>query len=100
MMCEWTKKTAFIAPVVRGGDDSSIAVIPVPLVAFFVPHADLNKINADDYLGRCGDSDKLINRKVTVNRGACILTGLTRIITLGVWQWCPASVSWEVDVRP
>lgn len=84
----------------QGVDDSSIAVLPVPVVAFVVPHVDLHDIKADEYLKRCGDPTKLINRKVTVNRTACIPAGLTRIITLGVWQWCPASVSWEADVKP
>ncbi len=84
----------------QGVDDSSIAVLPVPVVAFVVPHANLHEIKADDYLKRCGDPTKLINRKVEVNRIGCIPAGLTRIITLGVWQWCPASVSWEADVKP
>jgi hypothetical protein len=84
----------------EGVDDSSIAVLPVPVVAFVVPHANLHEIKADDYLKRCGDPTKLINRKVKVNRIGCIPAGLTRIITLGVWQWCPASVSWEADVKP
>ncbi|MBH0208286.1 MAG: hypothetical protein A4C66_14835 [Nitrospira sp. HN-bin3] len=83
----------------QGVDDSSIAVLPVPVVAFVVPHANLHDIKADDYLKRCGDSTKLINRKVEVNRTACIPAGLTRIITLGIWQWCPASISWEADVK-
>jgi hypothetical protein len=83
----------------EGVDDSSIAVLPVPVVAFVVPHANLHDIKADDYLKRCGDPTKLINRKVEVNRTACIPAGLTRIITLGVWQWCPASVKWEADVK-
>lgn len=83
----------------HGVDDSSIAVLPVPVVAFVVPHVNLHEIKADDYLKRCGDPTKLINRNVTVNRIACIPAGLTRIITLGVWQWCPASVSWEADVK-
>jgi hypothetical protein len=83
----------------EGVDDSSIAVLPIPLVAFFVPHADLHEIKADDYLKRCGDPSKLINRQVKVNRTGCIPAGLTRIITLGIWQWCPASVSWEADVK-
>jgi hypothetical protein len=80
-------------------DDSSIAVLPIPFVAFFVPHANLHDIKADDYLKRCGDPSKLINRRVTVNRTGCIPAGLTRIITLGIWQWCPAHVSWEADVK-
>lgn len=83
----------------EGVDDSSIAVLPVPVVAFVVPHMKLHDIKADDYLKRCGDPTKLINRKVEVNRTACIPTALTRIITLGIWQWCPASVSWEADVK-
>ncbi len=83
----------------EGVDDSSMAVLPVPLVAFFVPHVDLHDIKADDYLRRCGDPTKLVNRRVTVNRIGCIPAGLTRIITLGIWQWCPAHVSWEADVK-
>ena len=83
----------------EGVDDSSIAVLPIPIVAFVVPHASLHDVKADDYLKRCGDPTKLINRKVDVSRTACIPAGLTRIITLGIWQWCPASVSWEADVK-
>ncbi|MFQ5450267.1 MAG: hypothetical protein ACE5E9_06530 [Nitrospinaceae bacterium] len=83
----------------EGVDDSSIAVLPVPIVAFFVPHADLNEIEADQYLNKCGNSNKLINRKVEVNRTGCFPAGLTRIITLGIWQWCPASVNWDADVQ-
>lgn len=79
-------------------DDSSLAVLPIPVVAFFVPHFDVNEINPQNYLHRCGDYSKLINRQVEVSRQACIPTGLTRIVTLGIWQWCPARVSWEADV--
>lgn len=79
-------------------DDSSIAVLPVPVVAFVVPHFDLHKISGEPYLNRCGASTRVINREVTMNRTACIPAGLTRIITLGVWQWCPAHVSWSADV--
>jgi hypothetical protein len=81
-------------------DDSTLAVVPIPIVAFFMPHTDLNEIQADNYLKRCGDSTKLINREVDVAHAACIPTVLTRFITLGIWQWCPAHVSWEADVRP
>ena len=83
----------------EGVDDSSLAVLPIPVVAFFVPHWDLHDIKADDYLKRCGDPSKLINRHVEVNRTACIPAALTRIISLGIWQWCPARVSWEADVK-
>lgn len=81
-------------------DDSTIAVLPIPVVAFLMPHTDLSDIKADNYLKRCGDSTKLINREVDVGHGACIPTVLTRILTLGIYQWCPATVSWEADVRP
>ena len=80
-------------------DDSSVAVLPVPFVAFFVPHADLNEIKADQYLSNCAAPEKLVNRKVELHKTGCVPAGLSRIITLGIWQWCPASVSWEADVR-
>ena len=80
-------------------DDSSMAVLPIPVVALLMPHADLSDIKADDYLKRCGDSTKLINREVDIGHGACVPAVLTRILTLGIWQWCPAHVSWEADVR-
>ena len=84
----------------EGVDDSSVAVLPVPIVAFFVPHVDVNEIKADDYVKRCGESSRLVNREVKVDRTACVPAGLTRLITLGIWQWCPAEVSWEADVKP
>ena len=79
-------------------DDSSIAWLPVPIVAFVVPHAKLHDITSERYLARCGESTRVVNREVSVNRTACIPAGLTRFITLGVWQWCPAYVSWQADV--
>jgi hypothetical protein len=79
-------------------DDSSIAVLPVPIVAFIVPHFDLHKVSSEPYLNRCGASTRVVNRDVSVNRTACFPAGLTRIVTLGVWQWCPARVSWSADV--
>jgi hypothetical protein len=79
-------------------DDSSLAVLPVPVVAFFVPHFDLHKVTSEPYLSRCGASTRVVNRDVSVNKTACIPAGLTRIITLGVWQWCPAHVAWSADV--
>ncbi len=83
----------------EGVDDSSLAVLPIPVVAFFVPHWDLNEVKADDFLRRCGDAATLVNRKVEVNKAACIPAGITRIISLGIWQWCPARVSWEADQK-
>lgn len=79
-------------------DDSSIAVLPVPVVAFVTPHIDLRTVSSEPYLNRCGASTKVINRDVSVNRVACLPAGLTRIVTLGVWQWCPARVTWSADV--
>ena len=79
-------------------DDSSIAVLPVPIVAFVTPHFDLHKVSSEPYLNRCGTSTRVVNREVAVNRLACMPAGLTRIITLGVWQWCPARVNWSADV--
>jgi len=80
-------------------NDSSLAVLPIPVVAFFVPHTDLHEVKADDYLKRCGDPGNLINRNVEVNRLACVPAGLTRIISLGIYQWCPAKVTWETDLK-
>lgn len=79
-------------------DDSSLAVLPVPVVAFFVPHFDLHKISSEAYLNRCGASTRVVNREVSVHTVACLPAGLTRIITLGVWQWCPARVVWSADL--
>ena len=83
----------------EGVDDSSLAVLPIPVVAFFVPHWNLHDIKADDYLKRCGESTKLINRSVEINRNWCIPAGLTRIINLGIWQWCPPRINWDADVK-
>ena len=79
-------------------DDSSIAVLPVPIVAFVTPHFDLHQVSSEPYLNRCGASTRVVNRDVSVNRVACLPAGLTRIVTLGVWQWCPARVTWSADV--
>ena len=79
-------------------DDSSIAVLPVPIVAFITPQVDLRDISSEPYLNRCGASTRVVNREVSVNRLACMPAGLTRIITLGVWQWCPARVTWSADI--
>lgn len=78
-------------------DDSSVAVVPIPVVAFLSPHADLHQISATDYVNRCGPG-QLVNREVTLSKSACIPASLTEILTLGIWQWCPASVAWSADV--
>jgi hypothetical protein len=79
-------------------DNSSLAVLPVPVVAFIVPHFDLHTVSSEPYLSRCGASTRVVNRDVSVNRLACLPAGLTRIVTLGIWQWCPARVAWSADV--
>ncbi len=79
-------------------DNSMIAVVPIPIVAFAMPTQELNEIKTDDVLRRCGPPERLANRSVEVNRGACVPTTLTRLITLGVWHWCPADVTYSADV--
>lgn len=81
-------------------DNSSLSILPIPVVAFFVPHWDIHEIKADDYLKRCGEPSRLINRQVEVSRIACVPAALTRIISLGIWQWCPARVTWDGDLKP
>lgn len=79
-------------------DDSSISVLPIPIVAFVMPHVDLRNLSSEPYLSRCGPSTRVVNRDGSVSRFACIPAGLTRIISLGVWQWCPAHVTWSAEV--
>jgi hypothetical protein len=95
------KRTAGVEGHCHGSewvDDSSIAVLPVPIVAFITPQVDLHHVASEPYLNRCGAPTRVVNREVSVNRLACMPAGLTRIITLGVWQWCPARVTWSADV--
>ena len=79
-------------------DNSMVAVVPVPIVAFASPTQEINEITSEDVLRRCGPEDHLVNRRVEVDRGWCAPLVLTRLISLGVWHWCPASVSWDADV--
>ncbi len=79
-------------------DDSSIAVLPIPVVAFFVPHVDLHEVEGASALNQCGEPTQVVNRQVSISRTACIPAGLSKIVTLGIWQWCPAHVDWEADV--
>ena len=81
-------------------DNSLIAVVPIPIIGLAMPTQELNEIKSDDVLSACGPSDRLTNRHVEVNRAMCIPTVLTRVLSLGVWQWCPADVSWDADVIP
>ena len=79
-------------------DASSVAAVPIPVVAFFSPHADLHNLKPDDYLNRCGPTTELANRNVVLDKSACIPASVTEIVTLGIWQWCPATVTWSADV--
>ena len=81
-------------------DDSSVSMVPVPIFAFLFPHTDQYVLKPDDYLQQCAPSTQLVNREVFVDRNACIPAALTRLITLGVWQWCPAYVVWVADIVP
>lgn len=95
------KRTSGLDGHCAGGewvDDSSLAVLPVSVVAFFVPHFDLHKVVSEPYLSRCGALTRVVNCEVSVNKTACLPAGLTRIMTLGVWQWCPAHVAWSADL--
>src|SRR5215468_3824671 len=60
-------------------NESSVAAIPIPFVAFLSPQIDLNRVEAQDYLDRCGDSRRLVNRDVSVDRSACIPSFFSRI---------------------
>ena len=79
-------------------DDSSIAVVPIPVVAFLSPHADLHNPEPEDFLDRCGQPNRLVNRDVTLDKTNCIPASVTEILTLGIWQWCPATITYSADV--
>jgi hypothetical protein len=79
-------------------DNSMIAVFPMPIFAFASPTQEVNEITASDVLRRCGPADRLANTRVAVDRGWCVPTVVTRLLTLGIWHWCPATVSWDADV--
>ena len=79
-------------------DNSMMAVVPIPIIGLGMPTQEINEIKADDVLSKCGPPDRLVNRRVEIDRTACVPTVLTRVISFGVWQWCPANVSWDADV--
>jgi hypothetical protein len=79
-------------------DNSMIAVVPLPIISYASPTQEINEIKPDDVLARCGPLDRLSNRKVEVDRGWCVPTAITRLLTLGIWHWCPAEVTWDADV--
>ena len=79
-------------------DNSMMAIVPIPIIGLGMPTQEINEIKADEVLAKCGPADRLVNKKVEVDRTACVPTVLTRVISFGVWQWCPADVSWSADV--
>ncbi len=79
-------------------NESSVAAVPIPFVAFLSPQIDVHRVEAEDYLSRCGESTRLINRDVSVDRSACIPAAVTRILTAGIYSWCPAHVDYSADV--
>jgi len=79
-------------------DNSMIAIVPIPIIGLGMPTREINEISADDVLSKCGPPERLANRHVEVDRTACVPAVLTRVISLGVWHWCPANVSYEADV--
>jgi hypothetical protein len=79
-------------------DNSMMAIVPIPIIGLGMPTQEINEIKADDVLSKCGPRDRLANERVEVDRTACVPTVLTRVISFGVWQWCPAKVSWQADV--
>jgi hypothetical protein len=79
-------------------DNSMIAVVPLPIISYASPTQEINEIKPDDVLARCGPLDRLSNRRVEVDRSWCVPAAITRLLTLGIWHWCPAEVSWDADV--
>lgn len=74
------------------------AVLPIPLVAFFVPRVTANAPDSSALLNKCGGK-RLVNRKVTRNYAACApVIFLTTVISLGIVGVCPTTVHYEADV--
>ena len=57
----------------EGVDDSSLAVLTLPVVAFFVPHWELNEVKADDFLRRGRDHPNHQPRNLAVVSGPRLL---------------------------
>lgn len=74
------------------------AVLPIPIVAFFVPRVTGNAPDSSEVLANCGGT-QLVNRKVTRSYAACAPTiFLTTLVSLGIVGVCPSSVHYEADV--
>jgi hypothetical protein len=79
-------------------DNSLIAVVPLPIIGFGMPTQEINEIEAQDVLSKCGPPERLANRQVEVDRSMCVPMTITRVLSLGIWHWCPAHVTWNADV--
>ncbi len=77
---------------------TSMAVLPIPLVAFFTPHVTLNSPDSSAILAKCGGKQQ-VNRNVRQNFAICVpVYFLTYMVTLGIAGVCPRVVSYESDV--
>jgi hypothetical protein len=79
-------------------DNSQMAVVPLPIIGFAMPTQEINEIEAPDVLSKCGPPERLVNRHVEVDRSMCVPMTITRVLSLGIWHWCPARVDWTADV--
>ncbi len=79
-------------------DNSLVAVVPLPIIGFGMPTQEINEIESSDVLAKCGPPERLANRRVEVDRSLCVPTTITRVLSLGIWHWCPAHVTWKADV--
>lgn len=74
------------------------AVLPIPVVAFFVPRVTSGAPDSSELLANC-DGTELVNRKVTRNYAVCApVIFLSTIISLGIVGVCPFRVHYEADV--
>ena len=77
---------------------TKMAVLPVPLVAFFTPRVSFNSPDSGAILNKCGGKQQ-VNRDVQANYAMCAPTiFLTTIMTLGIAGVCPTFVSYKADV--
>lgn len=75
-----------------------MAVLPIPLVAFFMPRVTTNAPDSSKLLDRCSGKQR-VNRTVEANYAACVpVIFLTTIVSLGIVGVCPTLVHYEADV--
>lgn len=74
------------------------AVLPIPLVAFFMPRVTANAPDSGKLLAACGGKQQ-VNRQVQANYAVCApVIFVTTLISLGVVGVCPRLVHYEADV--